>query len=116
MRIVVVAATSIVNAVYRGMVLTELRRLGHQVEIDRDGEALDDGRVQDVDVVHVHRFNDSETRRALSRLRDRGVAIVWDNDDDFTTSPWMARGALQSQERQAGDAAMVQMADLVTTT
>jgi hypothetical protein len=116
MRVAVVAATSIVNAVYRGMVLTELRRLGHHVDIDRDGEALDDGRLQDVDVVHVHRYLESDTRRALGRLRDRGVAIVWDNDDDFSGSPLRTKGGLHVQERQASVRAMMQVADLVTTT
>ena len=116
LRVAVVAATSIVNAVYRGMVLTELRRLGHHVEVDRDGEGLDDGRLEDVDVVHVHRYSEPETRRALRRLRDRGIAIVWDNDDDYSSSPLRARGAMSMQERQAGVASMLELADLVTTT
>ena len=116
MRILVGAATSIVNAIYRGMVLTELRRLGHQVEVDRDCDALLSGRVEDVDVVHVHRFSEPDMRRALRRLRDRGVAIVWDNDDDYGSSPLRARGAMSMQERQAGVASMLELADLVTTT
>jgi len=116
MRVVVVVATSIVNAVYRGMLLTELRQLGHEVDIDRDGEALDDGRVQDVDVVHVHRYSEPELRRTLRRLRDRGVAIVWDNDDDYSSSRINARGGLRVQERQANLGGMLELADLVTTT
>ncbi len=116
MRIVVAAATSIVNAVYRGMVLTDLRRRGHDVVLDRDGEAVSGGLVRDADVVHVHRFNEAEMRRELGRLRERGVAVVWDNDDDFGHSPLLAKGALNQQERQAAVAAMVRVADLVTTT
>jgi len=116
MRIVVVAATSIVNAVYRGMVLAELRKLGHQVDVDRNGEALDDGRVQDVDLVHVHRYSEPDLRRTLRRLRDRGVAIVWDNDDDFSSSPLSARGGMRVQETQRNVAGMLELADLVTTT
>jgi hypothetical protein len=116
MRVVVVAATSIVNAVYRGMALTELRRLGHQVDLDRDGEALDDGRVQDVDVVHVHRYSEPELRRTLRSLRDRGVAIVWDNDDDMAGSPFKTKGAMRAQQEQANVTAMLELADLVTTT
>ncbi|HKG37793.1 MAG TPA: hypothetical protein VKB25_02290 [Conexibacter sp.] len=116
MRITVVAAASIVNAVYRGMVLTELRRRGHQVEVDRDGEALDNGRIGDVDVIHVHRYSEQETRQALARLRDQGVAIVWDNDDDLTGSPFKKKGAMRAQQEQTRVTAMLEVADLVTTT
>ncbi|HEV7772936.1 MAG TPA: hypothetical protein VGO48_06600 [Conexibacter sp.] len=116
MRVVVVAANSIVNAVYRGMVLTELRRLGHQVDVDRDGEALTDGRVRDVDVVHIHRYSEQETRQAVGRLRDQGVAIVWDNDDDMAGSPFKTKGAMRAQQEQSLVIAMLEVADLVTTT
>lgn len=116
MRVVVVAANSIVNAVYRGMLLTELRRLGHQVEVDRDGEALTDGLLRDVDVVHIHRYSEQETRQAVGRLREQGVAIVWDNDDDMAGSPFKTKGAMRAQQEQALVMAMLEVADLVTTT
>lgn len=116
MRVVVVAANSIVNAVYRGMLLTELRRRGHEVEVDRDGEALTSGRVRDVDVVHIHRYSEQETRQAVGRLRDQGVAIVWDNDDDMAGSPFKTKGAMRAQQEQSLVMAMLEVADLVTTT
>lgn len=116
MRVVIVAASSIVNAVYRGMVLTELRRLGHQVDVDRDGEALANGRVRDVDVVHIHRFDEPEMRQSVGRLRDQGVAIVWDNDDDMAGSPFMTKGAMRAQQERSTVTAMLEVADLVTTT
>jgi len=116
MRVAVVAAASIINAVYRGMVLTELRRLGHQVDVDRDGEALTDGRLRDVDVVHVHRYSEPETRQAVGRLRDQGVAIVWDNDDDMAGSPFKTKGALHAQREKTNATSMLEVADLVTTT
>lgn len=116
MRVVVLATNSIVNALYRGIVLTELRRLGHQVEIDRDGEALASGRVRDVDVVHIHRYTEQDIRQAVCRLRDQGVAIVWDNDDDMAGSPFKTKGAMRAQQEQSLIAAMLEIADLVTTT
>jgi hypothetical protein len=116
MRVVVAAATSIVNAVYRGMVLDELQRLGHRVEVDLDAEALRNGRVRDVDVVHVHRYSEREMRRAVGRLQDQGVAIVWDNDDALSDSPLFKKGALDDQQRVSRAASMLELADLVTTT
>ncbi|MFL5816684.1 MAG: hypothetical protein ACJ76L_03695 [Conexibacter sp.] len=116
MRVVVVAANSIVNAVYRGMVLTELRRLGHHVDVDRDGEAFTDGRLGDVDVVHIHRYSERETRQVAERMRDQGVAIVWDNDDDMAGSPFKTQGAMRAQQERANVTAMLEVADLVTTT
>jgi hypothetical protein len=116
MRIVVVAATSIVNAVYRGMVLTELRRRGHQVEVDRDGETFTDERLRDVDVAHIHRYSEKDTRQVAERLRDQGVAIVWDNDDDMAGSPFKTKGAMRAQQERANVTTMLEVADLVTTT
>ena len=116
MHVVVAAATSIVNAIYRGMVLADLRRLGHRVEIDLNGDALIAGRVQRADVVHVHRYSERQTRRAVARLRDRGAAIVWDNDDDMTGSPVKRKGGMNAQQDQAEAARMIELADVVTTT
>jgi glycosyltransferase involved in cell wall biosynthesis len=116
MHVAVVAAASIVNAIYRGMVLAELRRLGHQVDVDRDGEALDRGQLRDVDVVHVHRYSEQETRQAVGRLKEEGVAIVWDNDDELTGSPFKTKGAMRAQQEQARVTSMLEVADLVTTT
>jgi len=115
-RVVVVAATSIVNAVYRAMVLVELRSLGHEVLLDLNGEATRAGRLPDVDVVHIHRYSEGVMRREAERLRERGVAIVWDNDDDLTGSPLKTKGGLRGQREQAHATAMVELADVVTTT
>jgi hypothetical protein len=114
--VVVAAATSIVNALYRGMVLAELQRLGHRVEIDLDGDGIQSGRVQSADVVHIHRYSEREIRRAAGQLRERGVAIVWDNDDDMTGSPVKSKGAMRAQQEQARAASMIEVADVVTTT
>ncbi|HET6448039.1 MAG TPA: hypothetical protein VFG31_02930, partial [Conexibacter sp.] len=116
MRVVVAAATSIVNAMYRGMVLAELQRLGHRVEIDLNGDGIESGRVPDADVVHIHRFSEREMRRAVGRLHEQGVAVVWDNDDDMTGSPVKAKGAMRAQQEQARAASMIEIADVVTTT
>ena len=42
------------------------------------------GRSRGFDVVHVFRYHEREMRRATRALREAGVAIVWDNDDDFS--------------------------------
>ncbi len=116
MRVVVLAATSIVNAIYRAIVLEELRLLGHDVTVDYDAAAVAGGRIRasDLDVLHIHRYTDPLTYRAAARLREEGVAIVWDNDDDMTGSPLMARGGMRSQQEQRRARVMLELADLVT--
>jgi glycosyltransferase involved in cell wall biosynthesis len=65
-----------------------LARRGHQIvqPPSAEGKASYDDLI-DCDVVHVYRRHDDETYGVMSRLARRGVAIVYDNDDDYLLVP-----------------------------
>jgi glycosyltransferase involved in cell wall biosynthesis len=65
-----------------------LQRLGHQaVPPPPERGVADVERYSGCDVVLVYRRYGAPTRRALRELRRRGVALVYDNDDDYTMIP-----------------------------
>ena len=111
MRVAIVTSQRIVNSIYRALPLLELRRGGFVVELDDEGAAMVAGRLRGCDVVHVFRYHERETRRAIRALRDAGAAIVWDNDDDLS-SP----NRLRSQQTHAQLVEMLGLAHVVTTT
>jgi len=108
-RVAVVTSQRVVNSVYRALPLLELRRAGWQVELDAEGVAMASGQLRGFDVVHVFRYHERETRRALRTLREAGTAIVWDNDDDFGHMPGSDRIHEQVAE-------VLRLAHVVTTT
>jgi len=110
-RVAVVTSQRVVNSVYRALPLLELRRAGFDVLLDAEGAAMSSGRLRGVDVVHVFRYHERETRRATRALREAGAAIVWDNDDDLS-SP----NKLRSAQTHAGLVEMLKLAHVVTTT
>jgi glycosyltransferase involved in cell wall biosynthesis len=110
-RVAVVTSQRIVNSVYRALPLLELRRSGADVQLDAEGAAMSAGRLRGFDVVHVFRYHERETRRAIRALREAGTAIVWDNDDDFGSPD-----TLRSQQTHAQLVEMLQLAHVVTTT
>jgi hypothetical protein len=110
-RVAIVTSQRIVNSVYRALPLLELRRSGAQVELDAEGAAMAAGRLRGFDVVHVFRYHERETRRAIRALREAGSAIVWDNDDEFGRPD-----KLRSQQTHAQVVEMLQLAHVVTTT
>lgn len=111
MRIAIVTSQRVVNSVYRAMPLLELRKQGHDVQLDAEGTGMASGRLHGFDVVHVFRYHERETRRAIRALRDAGTAIVWDNDDDLTDP-----NRLRSQQTHTQLVEMLRLAHVVTTT
>ena len=111
MRVAIVTSLRVVNSVYRALPVRELRRAAGQVLLDAEGAAMAAGRLRGFDVVHVFRYHERETRRAIRALRNAGTAIVWDNDDEFGGSD-----RLRSQQINAQVAEMLQLAHVVTTT
>jgi glycosyltransferase involved in cell wall biosynthesis len=77
------------NAHYRAIEpMKAMARRGHQIVWPPDG--LGDPtprRLAGCQVVHVYRRANNETRRALAELARVGVAITYDNDDDFMAVP-----------------------------
>jgi hypothetical protein len=110
------------NAQYRAIApLRALERLGHEVVWQIGKEPPDRKRLATCDVVHVYRRYDNDTARTMSKLADRGVAITWDNDDDFATQPeesphYVKNGGAAGQQRMFRRTATVaQIAHRVST-
>lgn len=77
------------NAHYRAIEpMRAMKRRGHQVVWPANGDGKADlRRLAGCDVVHVYRRCDEETRRVVAELAAGGIAVTWDNDDDFTAVP-----------------------------
>jgi hypothetical protein len=76
--------------------------------------------LRQADVVHMWRLFRAPARRLATALREAGVAVVFDNDDDMTRVP---KGSPAYSEMKAARAAvaqelgaMLRLTDLVTTT
>jgi glycosyltransferase involved in cell wall biosynthesis len=76
------------NAQYRAVFpMRAMERVGHRVvwPDDRGKAGLD--RLPECDLLHIYRRCDAETMRVATALAERGTAVVYDNDDDFTATP-----------------------------
>jgi glycosyltransferase involved in cell wall biosynthesis len=114
MRIAVLTSRDWVNSNYRAFPLVALRSRGHEVHLDWDADKrLPDGLTR-CDVVHAYRLNTPEVRRALTQLRERGVGIVWD-DDDFAGLPTLRGNATRSQSFRADATKILRIAHVATT-
>lgn len=74
---------------YRGVYpLEAMRRRGHTIvwPESETGNPLYE-QLGDCDAVLIYRRYEPQLRTTLARLRDRGIGIVWDNDDDFRHLP-----------------------------
>lgn len=112
MRIAALIPQAIVNTIYRSLVpMQALAQRGHTVHIEERDELHDPTRLLDCDVVQFMRFANDPMHRLARRLRQHGVAVVWESDDDVAG----ATGGMMRQQILAGARAMVRTADLVTT-
>lgn len=84
LKIAFIARTNTPNAYYRAVgPLVALTSRGHVfAEVLGPGKPPNLQVLGDCDVLHVHRFSDGEPLRAMRAVQQRGVPIVWDNDDD----------------------------------
>jgi len=121
-RIGLLSDPELVNSNYRAYqpLAAVARRGGHEVLRTFEDRPLSAQQLLSCDVVHVHRGADRGMRALARRLRDAGIGLVWDNDDDVAAlpraNPLYARlGAAGRRERVAGIAEMVRLADVVTT-
>jgi len=114
MRIAVLTSRDWVNSNYRAFPIVTLRSRGHEVQLDWDADKRLPGGLTRFDVVHVYRLNTPEVRRALSQLRERGVGIVWD-DDDFAGLPTLRGDAIRSQSFRADMTKVLKVAHVATT-
>jgi glycosyltransferase involved in cell wall biosynthesis len=76
--------------------------------------------LRQADVVHMWRLFRAPARRLAAALREAGVAVIFDNDDDMTRVPKGSpayREMKAAREQVASElSAMLKLADLVTTT
>lgn len=122
MRISFLASTNLVNSNYRTyQPMMSLAARGHRVAWNRPGEArLQPERLWRSDVVHVHRFIDPEVQLAMQRLREAGIGVVWDNDDDITNVPrsnpnHASFSGVKGSRIAAALGTVIRLADVVTT-
>jgi hypothetical protein len=120
-RIAALSSPTLVNSNYRSyQPLGALSRRGHEHQLNTEDEPIRAEALLNVDAVHIHRIASPEIQRIATGLREVGVGIVWDNDDDVTavpkTNPLYAKhGGFRSRERLGELRAMMRLADVVTT-
>jgi glycosyltransferase involved in cell wall biosynthesis len=76
-------------AFYRGVYpLEAMQRRGHTIVWpEQESGNPPYNQLGSCDVVFVYRRYETKLRTTLARLREQGVGIVWDNDDDFRHLP-----------------------------
>jgi glycosyltransferase involved in cell wall biosynthesis len=125
MRIAFIAHPNAPGGWYRGIgPMLALHARGHEVrQVIRPspaGEIVRADLVAGCDVLHVYRRHEPDVLELVRKAKERGMAIVYDNDDDLTAVPREDEG-YRDYGGLAGDRArnqirkLVQSADLVTT-
>ena len=124
MHVIALGVEPSAGAAYRAeLPMRALQERGHRAEFlvwdMRDDPPPLDYLCQ-ADVVHMWRLFRGPARRLATALREAGVAVVFDNDDDMTRVP---KGSPAYKEMKAAReqvaeelSAMLKLADLVTTT
>ncbi|MFL5816756.1 MAG: hypothetical protein ACJ76L_04055 [Conexibacter sp.] len=124
MHVIALASEPSAGAAYRAeLPVRALQERGHRAEFhvwDQRDEPPPLDYLRQADVVHMWRLFREPARRLARALRDAGVAVVFDNDDDMTRVP---KGSPAYKEMKAARelvaeelSAMLKLADLVTTT
>lgn len=123
MRIAFLARPESGNGFYRAIApMSALVARGHHV---RPLPVADDspqpvGSLEDIDVLHIHRYCEERAWRIAREAKRTGAAVVWDDDDNLATMPkgvayQRAWGGFAGQRRRTNVKRMFQVVDLVTT-
>jgi hypothetical protein len=124
MHVIALASDPCAGAAYRAeLPMRALAEAGHRAEFllweQRDAPPPFE-QLRQADVVHMWRLFRAPARRLATALREAGVAVVFDNDDDMTRVP---KGSPAYREMKAARdqvaselSAMLKLCDLVTTT
>jgi glycosyltransferase involved in cell wall biosynthesis len=90
MRIAYLADPTSGGGFYRGIApMTALAHChGHQVRrLFTDDARPASARLDDVEVLYIHRYVDERVQQLVQEAKAHGVAVVWDNDDDMGAMP-----------------------------
>lgn len=121
MRIASLVPQNTVESIYRSVIpMQALAHRGHSVHIEERNEIRDPAALLDFDAVQIMRISHPLMVRIARRLQQRGVAIVWDNDDQRVALLEEAAKApgqdgLAAQRFFASMRSMASCADAVTT-
>jgi len=125
MRIAFIAHPNAPGGWYRGIgPMLALNRRGHEIRQvarpGRSGETFHPELVSGCDVLHVYRRHELEVIDLVRVAKQRGIAVVYDNDDDMTAVPrddanYRDYGGLAGDRARSQIRRIIQMADLVTS-
>lgn len=120
MRITSLVPEQIVETVYRSFVpMQALAQRGHSVHVQESNDVSESPMLLDADVVHMMRMCHPALPRLVRRLHRRGVAVVWDNDDERVAvvrePTGRQQGAMAMQRYFATMRGIASAVDLVTT-
>jgi glycosyltransferase involved in cell wall biosynthesis len=122
MRIAYLGEPSSGNGFYRSLgPMAALAERGHHlraVPVMREAP-LPPGLLEDVDVLHIHRFHEPRSHRLAREARARRAAVVWDDDDNLASIPKGAYNArlwrsFDGQRRMADKRRLLRVVDLAT--
>jgi glycosyltransferase involved in cell wall biosynthesis len=83
MRIASLVPESTIESIYRSIVpMQALAHRGHSVHIEERNVVQNPATLLDYDAVHVMRLSHPVLVRLTRHLQQRGIAVVWDNDDE----------------------------------
>jgi len=119
-----VAPQETANGHYRAILpLQELARRGHRVHWPGDPtfQQVPNGGALAWDALMIQQMHDEETLAVVRRVRDRGVAVVWDTDDNIGavtrgSQAWNRLGGRRGIRRHLDEALRVARAAHVVTT
>lgn len=121
MRIASLVPEQTIESIYRSIVpMQALAHRGHSVHVEERDEVRDPAGLLDYDAVHIMRICHPLVVRLTRRLQQRGVAVVWDNDDarvalleEAAKAP--GQEGMAAQRFFTAMRAMARAADAVTT-
>lgn len=124
MHVIALATEPTAGAAYRAeLPMRALAEAGHRAEFmvwDQRQEPPPFDALRQADVVHMWRLFRAPARRLATALREAGVAVVFDNDDDMTRVPKGSpayKEMTAAREQVAAElSATLRLVDLVTTT
>lgn len=117
MRIAFIANPELPGGWYRGIgPLVALNRRGHEiVQLWRPRKGIRGELVAGCELLHIHRAHEAEVLEIVRHAKRRGIAVVYDNDDDMRAIP---RGDVAHKDYGgfAGDRALREIRRLLQQT